>query len=1246
MTNRPAPSLATFVRLQIGVIALLVAQFVAPHSVSAQGPDEVIDDGPPFTESCGGVIDVGKTPLRVWLQTGGYGQEDGQFSVGTRQATQTDNGVAFFDAQYNLKASKTFGVNVGGGVRSFFETSLDPGKIGILGASVWYDGDETESMNYFNQVGFSLECLWTDWDIRVNANLPFGGKTQQANDFDVTNTPVFVGNFLARQAFVKTDFAVDVIDVEVARRLGEENAWVYAGGYNLQGEVQSGAGYTVGVRGYVNDDLLVNVSVSDDDMYQTSVMVGLVLTPGRTQGLWGCPHTITDRLREPVMRKNYIATRQERIETGIPLTDADGNNIRVVHVDSTEMAPGGGDGSFAAPFVRLDDVFAGSFAGDIVLMHSGTTHAGQLLRVKDEQRALGEGAFRTHSVVTTELGTIDVPETAPGAVGGPIPMITAAPGTAITLVTGTMSVSAFDEIEISNVFIDGGARGIASPTGVGAVNINRVTIEDTIINGIELTPLVETLADGTTQVRFNTTIDDVILKGIGGNGIDLDSTTTAPVAAPVVEAIAISDVFSTGGIGRAIRINDNKSEATITDFTHDGFASSGGGILLSEAEADVTVTRATIVRGVGPGIEIRDTDAMFSITESTITDTVGAALLVGAGASTVDFTGFIDQGGAGSAFTANGGHTGTVTFTEQTAGMGVISATLGTGLLFDGADGVYTFNNRVTLAGGDAGIDFIGGSAVVTMPEAFITSPTGTAVNAVGGSGSLTFTGEIEQANAASVVSVSGGHTGTFIFNEFTAGAGVVSASAGDGLQFNTANGAYTFNHDVDLAGGDAGLDIIGGSTGTFTFDALNITDPTGTALNINGSEAIATIDGTITNAAGRVVEIVANTGGSSTIVADIIGTGDGVLVTSNTGGTFSFMGNVDLTTGASTAVTVNNNTETAVSFNGGLDITTTSGAGFLSSGSSTVATTGSNNTIQSTTGIALHLNTVEIAGAGINFMSVSADGAASGIQLVNLTGGALNIGASGTSAGDGGMIMNTTGAGVSVTNAANVSLNNLLVDTTGDDGISITQSDGNTSSVSVIDSAIRNTSMLGIDLVDSGSGILTFVARRNSIDNNGDENLGFVVGGSATVTNLTVDDNVIVNSSGDEALRFVGDGAAAKTVNLLVTNNQFTNDDPAAVAANFLVPGAVNLNATVTDNQFVNNAAAGLAFRMSASGAGANVRLNIEDNIGTSIGVDYRLIHTGGSFSMEDLPDGMGNIGTFDTDATIVADPGPIPLP
>ena len=341
---------------------------------------------------------------------------------------------------------------------------------------------------------------------------------------------------------------------------------------------------------------------------------------------------------------------------------------------------------------------------------------------------------------------------------------------------------------------------------------------------------------------------------------------------------------------------------------------------------------------------------MFSITESTITDTVGAALLVGAGASTVDFTGFIDQGGAGSAFTANGGHTGTVTFTEQTAGMGVISATLGTGLLFDGADGVYTFNNRVTLAGGDAGIDFVGGS------------------------GSLTFTGEIEQANAASVVSVSGGHTGTFIFNEFTAGAGVVSASAGDGLQFNTANGAYTFNHDVDLAGGDAGLDIIGGSTGTFTFDALNITDPTGTALNIHGSEAIATIDGTITNAAGRVVEIVANTGGSSTIVADIIGTGDGVLVTSNTGGTFSFMGNVDLTTGASTAVTVNNNTETAVSFNGGLDITTTSGDGFLSSGSSTVATTGSNNTIQSTTGIALHLNTVEIAGAGINFMSVSAE--------------------------------------------------------------------------------------------------------------------------------------------------------------------------------------------------------------------------------------------------------------------------------
>ena len=44
--------------------------------------------------------------------------------------------------------------------------------------------------------------------------------------------------------------------------------------------------------------------------------------------------------------------------------------------------------------------------------------------------------------------------------------------------------------------------------------------------------------------------------------------------------------------------------------------------------------------------------------------------------------------------------------------------------------------------------------------------------------------------------------------------------------------------------GGDAGIDILGGSAGTFTFGNATITNPTGTGLNIDSSSAAVTYSG------------------------------------------------------------------------------------------------------------------------------------------------------------------------------------------------------------------------------------------------------------------------------------------------------------------------------------------------------------------------------------------------------------------
>ncbi|MEZ6079787.1 MAG: hypothetical protein R3C56_30180 [Pirellulaceae bacterium] len=62
--------------------------------------------------------------------------------------------------------------------------------------------------------------------------------------------------------------------------------------------------------------------------------------------------------------------------------------------------------------------------------------------------------------------------------------------------------------------------------------------------------------------------------------------------------------------------------------------------------------------------------------------------------------------------------------------------------------------------------------------------------------------------------------------------------------QFDNADGIYHFNGEVTLNGGDAGIDILGGSSGTFTFSDTTITDPSGAGLNVENSRPNITFDG------------------------------------------------------------------------------------------------------------------------------------------------------------------------------------------------------------------------------------------------------------------------------------------------------------------------------------------------------------------------------------------------------------------
>lgn len=1402
--------------------------------------------------------------LRARYNTRSYGQVRGNLDLGTMKVFDAPRGIWFVDGQVTLNDESKVGYNAGIGYRfmtlPLLPSSADDAK--IAGISLWSDGSTTINENFISQVGVSLEYLGDNWDVRWNAYVPTSDI--EVGDFTPTGNISFVGDFLSQETMAGTDEALDVLEWEVARRLGNRDAWVFGGSYGLYGETVDTTGIKAGVRGYLTPDLALQFAVNDDDEFGTNSVFSITWFIGRTRDPSYCSPALYQRMRDPVIRNDYVAVRQDAVFDGVALEgdiDGDGTDelIRVVHVDSS-AAPGG-DGSFENPLDELADINGASTSPSIVLVHGGSTFNNDTAVLLDGQRMLGEGNGIEHIVSTSDFGDVVLPETAAGASTGAAPVINNAAGDVITLATNTL--------EVSNLTIDGGDRAVVSPNGSLGVNLNNLAISNTTGNGIELTPGSETI-DGDLEVRFQPLITDITFDNIGGDDINIDGTSPEAASVPVTESIAISNVTSTQGQGVGINLSNNVNTATIDNYTND-LGTGTAAILLTSNEAAVNITDATITNQAGMGVSVVDSDANHTLNGVQITDTSGAAMHVSGGTGDVSFTGKITQGDTGAALlvenghsgsldffeeTADegviealsgdglvfndadgtytfadgvsiegttqgidvtngsagtltfldatitdpngralnfeggsasmsytgkitqtnafdtlrvtGGHTGTLTFNEGTTDDGVIDATNGDGLVFNDADGGYIFNHGVTLDGSgngadtaidisndsdgtftfadgtivdptgaavsvdggsavftftgeisqnnnvaavsvtgghdgamtflspdattnvitatngtglqfndadgdygfvgpvsldgsavaaDTGIDIIGDSdGTFTFGDTTITDPTGIAVNVVGGEADITFTGKINQSNNAAAVSVSGGHIGTMNFNEATTGDGVVEATNGTGLQFDDADGTYRFNDAVVLNGGDAGVDIVNDSSGTFTFAAdSEITNASGDEFVITGSDANVDYNGTITNNSGNAVRIENNTGGTVTFDGQVTDTDQGILVQNNAGGSFSFGGGVDLDTGINDAITLLNNTGTTTSFSD-MDINTTNGGGLVATNTEGIQMLGLNNTITTTTGIALNMNDVTVSNAGMTIDSVTVDGASSGIVMNNVTGGLVLVGAGGSSAGDGGSISNTTSDAVQLTNVENVSLNFLDIDTTAGAGVAINHNAGfaESSTIVVSDSTITAAANEGVVLNGGNANDLRVTVSENTINNTGAENIALNINGAANNTDLIVTGNVLDNNSNQEALLVTGNDATVKTINLLVSENTMNNDSAGASTIDLQANDDATINATFLNNNMSN--ATNDAFTASTNAAGSDINLRMEGNTATSGdgGDDYFLNENAGTFRVQNLttPNDDGetidtaNTGTFDIDAGVSEFGGTVPQP
>lgn len=536
-------------------------------------------------------------------------------------------------------------------------------------------------------------------------------------------------------------------------------------------------------------------------------------------------------------------------------------------------------------------------------------------------------------------------------------------------------------------------------------------------------------------------------------------------------------------------------------------------------------------------------------------------------------------------YTTDGGSTATVTlrvggmvwFVDENAGAGGdgrLSSPFATLSAFNGVnngtgnnpatgDNVFLYESNDNYAGGVTLLGsqkLIGQDAAQSLAEIADLSPPS-------GSDPLPAT-DNGTADATRVTIVNASGNGVTLAQGNTLRGLTVGNTSASGIRGTNANSA-TMGTDVSVSGTNGGA-----------------------AVDVSGGNGTITYAGTITTSSGRPVSVSGRSGGSVTFGGSIASTGAGISAQNNTGGTISFGGSKTLNTGSGAAVTLNN--AGTVNFaDGGLDIDTTSGPGFSATGGGTVKVSGPNNTISTGTGTALTVQSANIgAGAsgegGLNFKSISANGAQNGIVLQNTgnQGGLTVTGESGsgctisTPTCTGGTIQNTTGDGVSLTNTNGPSFNHLQIKDTAGHGISGTT----TSGLSLSNSLVR-----GAGDADNEAGL--FFASANATN----------LTGASSITNTTV------HAPADLGASIQNYGGA---LNLTVSGSTFsgtqrntpgvvTGDDLVLLNADRTASGSATITASFTGSTFDDSESDGIAaFAQSGTGSGGGtMNLTVDGN-------------------------------------------------
>ncbi|HVJ03768.1 MAG TPA: hypothetical protein VM662_16435 [Sphingomonas sp.] len=709
----------------------------------------------------------------------------------------------------------------------------------------------------------------------------------------------------------------------------------------------------------------------------------------------------------------------------------------------------------------------------------------------------------------------------------------------------------------------------------------------------------------------------------GGNGSGADGANPMTLAAAEA-ALAAGDVILLVNNGLVISAAGTNANNTLNLLANNQVRGFGNGPVVLSLTVPSTIQLASSTLTItDPG-----TGA------ATLTSSAGADVIT-LGASGNRISGFIldgDPAGALRGVVDNGGATGTVidfmtirnfdavggygieitpstnttidnvSFTGNTndvllnaAGSTITNATssgaTGTSITLNNATGTTTLSN-VSITGAATGLSFTAAGGTVNAVNVDIAGASSSALVVTGGTANFNFdaASSITQSAGGLVLNITGNHSvGTLAY------AGTINATSGAGMQFSNADGTYNFTGTTTLNGGNAGIDIYNGATGTFTFGA-------GTTLIHNAdansafallSSANVTFNGSITDNNGRAVEIDGHDAGTATFNGAINSSGNAsnvISIVNSNGGSIVFNGEMNIAS-SGTVVSLADNDLGTITFNAGgngLDIASTGGTGMLITGGGTVNVLGSSNSITATGGTLLSITNTgaTTTTANLSFASVNSTGGTNGVFVqrtagtlngtVNIAGGAIATSTRGISInGDalnfsyGGTITATGGRSFEATGrtGGSITLSGAIEDAF--NGISIANNSGGTIALSGNINAVGVGATGALTVTGNTGGSLSFSGATKRFDT-GASNAVTLSGNTGATIDFTGGGLAISTSSG---AGFLASGGG--TVAVTGANNSVQTNTGQIVGLDSVSGGAGGINfATLASSGTVANTA------------------------------------------------------------------------